>query len=1246
MNIKLIKYIFILLLVILSFNACSGEDYTPVYFPPQQDLPEQDQVINEGVGVDCSISFTSQLCIKIAGAVEAGLDPEDPLCAEIDPFPIHISGTEVSMIGSEFPDTTVNIEGLPEITLNGKGNTTGDSNIGQGEIDSSGNITIEGFKFYIEALGFVGEVPDITLTTASSPELPDLPAEQGSPPDVSGAMTLVGGTIVGHLFDGAEALEGASLQVRFHGAISPTLDECSQDSGPASIEIKKIFVDQEGKRSEIPLPEGKRLEISSGTFIAQDKYDIGPHFETTAKFSIQNISSKSIAIQVPSKVGPFIITSYDNLATNLSPQQIINITITFRPNYSEQDDLEPGEVIYPLIIGTESFKLIGVALDKDGLATISRITEDGELSAPDIDELELGNLELPANSEKAYFKCETIECGEASSWANCTPCAEDNYSGCELLPITTTGKPYGEVNESCELIEKDATPQMAIDLRTSSEVRANKEIIVIQNHGALDLTVQQVTLSEAPNSQSINQFSIQQNAFYLAENFADVVDTDPVSFPITLPPYQPGFQELSLFIVVTYSPTDLIGYDGVRAGIGSAALDKAFLKVTTSSQDLKIEVKGKTAIKEIPALELYFKTSTGPKQIANGETFSFKDVTAETIDNAVPLFLKLSDTESRGMRVVSIRIEGEDAQFFEWLDTAEKINAISPPTGQGKRCSIPIIDPTTGNMTREIFDLNPVSLGSRGFDLQPGVHTLETMPLFGCVNYHANPIDKTFFEADLVVTAQKLDVTGNPERNPDGTYLESELKVKLAAAVNPITGQVVLRITQTSATILNPQMPGISAIAAQEENLARGFENEDVVFFASLILDPFDEETIYDSTGQKIISTPNDNVTAVLKAIHGHPVNQTYNDPLLFDYVTLIHDNTLEEGMRGIFDGYPEDSLPENLRIGGWRIFTSTFSYPGPVPPEGVPVPQKVSDCEVINPCSEEGFRKFTDDGVGPDHKGACAFFYASGGRYDSPAFHPQGTPLLNDAEGEYKHPCDAVGVKQNLIDLNTGHYSLDGALTLEEIGFRFFGPTIYHQPYNIIRRGTRPLDAIFHVGFTTETLKPLSPEDEATGAYNVLPDERIDFANQGYMINLTDPRPMPPALCPGSTQNREIAGKTYSTWKYLAPFLSQDPEGKIPAGCPEPDNDFEEKNTMAYLHGRRVNHETGNASFVAAANFGPDEELTFAFKDHMIFIVLNGWLCDPKAVDDPLQGQNCFNAQFNERDARSQVSIMDEEIE
>ncbi|MBI4126714.1 MAG: hypothetical protein HY465_04395, partial [Deltaproteobacteria bacterium] len=645
---------------------------------------------------------------------------------------------------------------------------------------------------------------------------------------------------------------------------------------------------------------------------------------------------------------------------------------------------------------------------------------------------------------------------------------------------------------------------------------------------------------------------------------------------------------------------------------------RAVLTIVTSEQTLLTDLEGATTILEVPALELHFKTSIGDRSVADGESYPIRGITTTTSDLAVPLFLRVPDTAPSVMRVTAIAIGGDDAEHFQWLNTAEEIARV--------HCSI---DASS--------HLQPVDLSPPGFDMAPGASTIETMPFFGCVNFHrGDDQGKKIYTADLTVTAQELDPVGNPARNPDGSVKTSNLSIRLLAALNPLVGKYVLRVTQTMSTLLNPQFPSVASVASHQEMAAeieagRAKESDIQIFTAALILDPFDEETITDASGEHIMSTPSDGMTAVFRALDTHPISNAFEDQFLYDYANLVFDGSRPEGERGVFEDYP--NVPETAKANGWRIFTTILSYPGPLAPlEQRPL--QPSYCEIVNPCSQDGFKQFTPAGVeASGSKGACAFFYASAGRYDSLAFH---TPTEMPG-GVHTNLCNVADQPQQLTDANMGRYTVDGNITVEEIGLRFFGPTFVHNPFGPIGN-VPPLDVVFHLAFTSGTLKPQgSPSDP-----NVLPDERIDTGEQMYKINLDDPAHANPAICSGNTDNRHFGGKVASSWRYLAPLLSKDEDGKIPAGCPEDGNDFD--GGTAFLHGRPIDPDTRVATFVAASNFGSSDDLTFAFKDVMVFTAINGWLCDPNGDPEQFEGARCFDASFNERDAIGQISAVEEE--
>ena len=52
---------------------------------------------------------------------------------------------------------------------------------------------------------------------------------------------------------------------------------------------------------------------------------------------------------------------------------------------------------------------------------------------------------------------------------------------------------------------------------------------------------------------------------------------------------------------------------------------------------------------------------------------------------------------------------------------------------------------------------------------------------------------------------------------------------------------------------------------------------------------------------------------------------------------------------------------------------------------------------------------------------------------------------------------------------------------------------------------------------------------------------------------------------------------------------------------------------------------------------------LSATSKDIMMFVALHGWVCNPQGSEDDFEGSRCYDVKFNDRDAASQVTIMDE---
>lgn len=1180
---------------------------------------------------NCVLHLTAKLCVKIKGDdIDVGTQEGKEVCADTPPIPIELQGDKAIIKGSDFPDIPVQVKlpsGNAPMTINAKGKSDGSKNIGQGFWTPDGEIEIHNFSFFFNILGLVGEIPGLNLTTNAARKLPQLPALSGSPADASGKITLVTGTTLGSLSPAADKfLLGASMQVVFAGTLDPTLSECSQNNPDQKrqITITKIRLNASGKLSEETLPEGNILEISQGTFIAQGPQDIGSDFETTAYFKATNNGDKPVNILIPGHLGSFYLTAEGKSQRSLSPKASFKFKVSFHPTTA--DTPKPGPIRQSLRLGIDAFYLSGIAMAPQGRTSVDKIDDNGKVQSANVDTLVLSPLSVPASSVKDFFKCQKIKCGDQDTITQCQKCSPPKLEGCNLLPINTSGKPVGEVSELCKPIQTDDMPMMTIDLAGSSQlpIKPSKQTVTIQNTGIANLDIKKIWIEELAQSKSVAQFRLLQEAILVGDKPEKAV---PAIFPVTL-------TSQSVFVSVTYLPTDLIGFDGKQATTGVDAIDRATLKIETSTGIKSIPLIGKTRIQDVPDLKVYFHTATGRKDKANDETFPFEEVTANTEDLAIPVYLKLADSANNGLRISDISLAGKDASFFEWLDTMDKVSSRQPASGHGKRCSISTFD-STGHLTDERFDLQFVSLGNQGFDLKPGAYTLDSMPLFGCVNFHrgeAQDMKQRLFQTDMVVTAIKLDALGKPEKNSDNTYKQTRLTIHLVAAIDPLRGKMVLRIPQTLGAFFNPQAPILTAGATKKEvelltKEGKTNEKELFVMLGAVILDPFDEMEITDQNGS-IVSKPGDGITAVVRTIDTHPASINYEEEDLYDYTGLFHDSSLPTGKQGVFYDYdfPEHPLPSPLKVNGWRIFTGALSYPGPLDPRA---PINREECEAIDPCSPEGLRKFTESGLGPDGKGACAFFYVSGGRYDSPAFQA----TINNRPEDF---CASRDKPQDLIAFNTGHYSVDGSLTLENLGLRFWGPTYFHNPGGPL--GNKPpMDEVFHSAFTTEILKPQSnPKD-----YNMLPDEKLDFSKQEHKVNLTDTT-LGTSLCLRNTFNRTIGGQKYSSWRYISPLITKDEAGEIPAGCPEPGTPF--TGGTAFFRGRRIDPATSIFSLATSAKFGSREDLSLAFQNVPIFFALNGWICDPQGDEKNFEGALCFSPKFNERDAKAQISIIGDE--
>ena len=1223
------------LFVLLGFfwAACPAPDVTPVYFPSQTTSANTNTTLPPPpVNASCKLALTeATLCVVIKGdKFDAGGAKGDPLCVPVAPIPFQIDGETFSLKGDSFPDITVEGHGLPvPITINGKGDTDGTGNVGEGTWSPAGDIQIDHFTFYVNALGTVGEIPAVTLTTGATDETPPLGILTGQPADSNGVVKLVGATVLGHLFDATDKiLKGAALSVAFSGTLSPALADCANASGAKETEVIKLRTDPSGAVTEEPLPNNNRLEISQGTYIAQGPQDVGSAFEATAQFKITATGSKTAKINIPAQIGPFFLDAQGKTQFDLPAKGSFLLQATFRPTH---DNVKPGEVIHSLRLGADLYQLVGVALAPQGKTTLDILNEAGNALEQDAQGVHFQDAAVPANTIKHYFRCQTITCDAAPAATACEPCNPPDTGNCTLHPIDSNNHPIDAVNKACQAMIPNAVPQMTIDLSgaQSTTLKPSKQVLSIRNRGTTPLVIKNISIEEMIGSKSTGEFQLPPQGIYLATHFQGIAEQN-VSFPVTLPPYHEGVEETSLYLVITYLPNDLTGVEGDQAVSGKPVWDRATLKIVTGDNTQEIHLAAKTSVLDIPELQTYFATATGLKAKSNNQVFSFREVTSQTTDTAVPVFLKLADNAQTGLRINKISVEGANASFFEWLDTADKINGRQPASGAGKRCSIPILDPSNNRMVDEKFDLKPVSLAGNGFDLKPGSFTLESLleSPFGCINFHRDikqTVHQRIFSAALVVSGIHLDAAGKLERNTDGSFKETTLHIPLLAAIDPLHGKYVLRVSQTIASFLNPEFPGLTAMGAKKELEQTDpsgtlTKKESAVLMGALILDPFDEETISDEQGN-VVSKPNDGVTLVFRPVDTHPVSTAYEQESLFDYASLMFDNTLIQGKQGIYFDYP--NVPPNTKTASWRIFTGSLSYPGPLKKGN---PTNLNGCDVIDPCSPEGLGKFTDSGA-VGGRGACAFFYASAGDFSSPSFQ-------NRAD-----LCKQGDKPQDLTAPMIGQFNVDGSLFAENMGLRFWGPTYFHNPSGPL--GNRPpLDDVLHITFTTEMLKPQTDPQQL----NVLPDTRINFNKLEHKINLTEkmgPEEALPPICTNNIKNRVIGGNTYSTWKYFKPLLFKDDEGKIPAGCKEPDNDFTEG--TAFLRGRRIDPDTRTFTIVTAAKFDDREELTLALKNVMIFVAINGWLCDPNGSKENFEGATCYDQAFNDRDAKAQISIMDE---
>lgn len=1203
-----IYYIYLVALAALTLSACGGADFMPKYFPSSADetAGSVDAPTTSLSAGSCTIKFSSGMCVVLKrGEMSYGAEGQEKLCADdLPPIPISIQGGKATLHGDDFPDLVVSGHSLPvPITINGKGNTDGKDNIGEGTVDAAGNITIKNFSIFITALGVSGKIPNMTLTTGKAEGTADLPEMHGVP--ASGAnMTLVTSTVLGSVIPAADKyLLGTTLQVTFKGTVSPKLSECSGagSSLPTTIQVTKITTDAQKRMNEQLIPSGTQMEVAGSISIPESPEDVGAQFEASSRFRIRNISKDTIPLQIPPIVGPFQIRPVNgDLTTPLPSQQSIVVQVAFRPAIASK----PGRIQESLGIGSDFFTLIGVAEQQRGIPSIHVMDATGSIGNAETDTIKFADIAVSSFSQQAYFQCETVQCSGTPSPTHCQLCIDVAAGNCQLLSTDSSGMPMGEVDGQCALARPKAKESQGLNLQGYTSL---SQTIVIKNTGTKPLTVTSLNIAEIAKSHSTQQFQVNPGTVYMGSNASVVGTTSPIALPTTLAPHS----DQMLFIVVAYAPTDLIGVADDQAG--TTAMDQAVLVVNTSSNGkashMDIKLRGSTTIQETPPLEIYFKTATGIKKRENDTDFPIKGLTQKTQNSAVPVFTKLAEASSHTLRITGVELSGGDADHFAWLDTADKIAAIP----EAERCTV---------------TASPIAIRPNGADIAPQAYTLQTMPLLGCINFHRDaekPDQKRMFTTTLVVTAVELDAKKQPTKRPDGSIAESKVQIKIIAVINPRTGPQIFRITQTMAILSIRESPTMASVSSADEvdaliKSGRATESDRFLFLGAIILDPFDERTIKDEDG-KVVSTPDDGITSIFRAIDTRPSAFAGND-ILSPYTSLIHDGQAAEGSRGAFFD-PEYKAPANFQSSGLRIYTASLSWPGPLEKDPNKIPYQVSDCQQVDPCEHGDLL-----GKGPtetDKRGVCSFFYVSAGSWDSPGLQ---------RDGARDNMCKTRDEKQKLNTLK-GQSFLDGRMTFENNGLHFWGPTFVHNIANSLVRKPPALDDIFHITFSTDVLAP----KEENGKHDYVPEERIDHSKQEYKVNLTDKGGT--SLCGNNTQNKIIGDKAYSSWKYFAPFLVQDKEGKIPAGCPEDDNSFPKTGSRAYLRGRPMDPVTGALSVAAVTKFGSDEDLTFVFKDVSLYVVLNGWLCDPNGSEAEGEGSKCYDTKFSERDRISMISIM-----
>ena len=174
------------------------------------------------------------------------------------------------------------------------------------------------------------------------------------------------------------------------------------------------------------------MEISQGTYIAQNEQDVGNKFESTALFKMTSVHSEEITISLPPQVGPFFISAQGKNNFSLPPNGSFTITVTFRPTLQTA---QAGLVSMPFRLGGDLLTLEGMALDPQGKSTFDLVDENGNTSAKDIDEIQFEEIQLPTNPVKRYFRCKNIRCQKKMMPTECHSCNPIDEEQCLLHPI-------------------------------------------------------------------------------------------------------------------------------------------------------------------------------------------------------------------------------------------------------------------------------------------------------------------------------------------------------------------------------------------------------------------------------------------------------------------------------------------------------------------------------------------------------------------------------------------------------------------------------------------------------------------------------------------------------------------------------------------------------------------------------------------------------------------------------------------